>query len=59
MTKEHSQKMNVEVISITDKIYKKNKKAYKYAINMLKAELYQSVEALYHNLNSLQLNAAA
>lgn len=29
-------------------------KAYKYAMDMLKNECHQSVEALYHNLNSLQ-----
>ena len=31
-----------------------NKKAYKYAMDMTQKELKQGVEALYHNLNSLQ-----
>lgn len=45
--------MNITKISIEDNIYKKNKKAYEYALNMTKKETSQGVEALFHNLNSL------
>ena len=31
-----------------------DKKAYKYALEMTEREVYQAVEALYHNLNTLQ-----
>ena len=41
-------------MSIDDKKYKRIKKVYKYALDMLKKECHQSIEALYHNLNSLQ-----
>jgi len=34
--------------------YKEYPKAYNYALDMLEKECHQSVEALYHNLNSLQ-----
>ena len=34
--------------------YKKYEKAYKYAMDMTERECHQSVEAMYHNLNSLQ-----
>lgn len=34
--------------------FKKYPKAYKYAMEMTKRETYQAVEALYHNLNTLQ-----
>ena len=34
--------------------YAYSPKAHKYAIDMTKKEIHQSVEALYHNLNSLQ-----
>lgn len=45
---------NVIDRSIESDEYKKHKKAYKYAMDMLKKELNQSVEGLLHNLNSLQ-----
>lgn len=41
-------------ISIDNKLYTKNKKVYKYALELLQKEVYQSVEAMYHNLNTLQ-----
>lgn len=41
-------------ISITDNYYKKHKKAYRYAYDMTVKEIYQAVEAMYHNLNTLQ-----
>lgn len=34
--------------------YRKNEKVYRYAMNMTEKELNQAVEAMYHNLNSLQ-----
>lgn len=48
------EKEQVELISIEDhKIYDKEK-AYKYALDMTKKELNQSVEGMFHNLNTLQ-----
>ena len=46
-------KLNNE-LPIDDRKYKKIKKVYKYALDMLRKECHQGVEALYHNLNSLQ-----
>ena len=40
--------------SIDADIWKQEKKIYKYAIDMTEKELKQAVEAMYHNLNSLQ-----
>lgn len=40
-----------EDISIDDEYYKKNVRAYKYALYMLKKEIYQAVEGMFHNLN--------
>lgn len=51
--------MKPEEISINNKKYKKFEKAYKYALDMTQKEIYQSVEAMFHNLNSLQLKMAA
>ena len=34
--------------------YKQNPKAYDYAMKMTEREIYQAVEAMYHNLNTLQ-----
>ena len=45
---------NPENISIDDKRYKSNKKAYDYALDMTTKEVYQAVEGMYHNLNTLQ-----
>lgn len=42
-------------ISIEDSFYKNTyPKAYKYAIDMTTKEVYQAVEGMYHNLNTLQ-----
>lgn len=41
-------------ISIDDERYKSHKEAYQYGIEMTSKEIYQAVEALYHNLNTLQ-----
>lgn len=47
---------NIDVvdISIEDKIYKKYPSSYKYAMDMTIKEIEQSVEGMYHNLNTLQ-----
>jgi len=34
--------------------YEENKKVYQYAYDMTKKEIYQAVEGMYHNLNTLQ-----
>ena len=41
-------------LSIEDKVYKEYPEAYNYAISMTEREVYQAVEAMYHNLNTLQ-----
>nr|DAT84913.1 MAG TPA: anaerobic ribonucleoside triphosphate reductase [Caudoviricetes sp.] len=41
-------------ISIEDEIYKADKKVYNYAFDMTTKEVYQAVEGMYHNLNTLQ-----
>lgn len=51
--KEYSQHIPNDA-SIEDNEYKKQPKAYQYAMDMTEREVYQSVEAMYHNLNSLQ-----
>ena len=43
-----------ENLSIESDLYKKYEKVYKYAMDKITKEVYQSVEALYHNLNTLQ-----
>lgn len=40
--------------SIDDEQYKVDIKVYNYALAMTKKEVYQAVEGLYHNLNTLQ-----
>ena len=41
-------------LSIEDDRYKKFEKIYNYAMDMTEKELKQAVEAMYHNLNTLQ-----
>ena len=41
-------------LSIEDEKYKKYSKIYKYAMDMTIKEVYQAVEGMYHNLNTLQ-----
>lgn len=41
-------------LSIDDQYYKKDPEVYEYAMDMLENEVYQSIEAMYHNLNTLQ-----
>ena len=45
---------NDEALGIDNEIYKSNESVYKYAMKLTERELKQSVEALYHNLVSLQ-----
>lgn len=45
---------NVKFISIEDGRYKKNEKAYKYAMEMTLNEMSQAIEGFFHNMNSLQ-----
>ena len=40
--------------SIEDTVYKHYSKAYQYALDMTDREIYQGVEGMYHNLNTLQ-----
>ena len=47
-------KEKIEQTSINDKKVYTNKKARKYALEMVKKELNQAAEGLLHNLNSLQ-----
>lgn len=44
----------IEDTSIDDEIYSSNQDAYEYAMDMTTKELFQSVEGMYHNLNTLQ-----
>ena len=43
-----------ENMSIEDDFYKSFDNAYKYAIEQTEKEVYQAVEGMYHNLNTLQ-----
>ena len=43
-----------EDIFIKDEYYKNNEHAYNYAMHMLKKEIYQAMEGMFHNLNTLQ-----
>lgn len=40
--------------SIDNEGFKQHKEAYKYALDMTEKEVYQAVEGMYHNLNTLQ-----
>lgn len=53
LDKERLDKDHTE-ISIEDDIYKTYPQVYRYAMDMLVEEIQQSVEGMYHNLNSLQ-----
>ena len=50
---------DIQNVSIEDTRYKSFPNAYQYALDMTQKEIYQSVEAMFHNLNSLQLKLAA
>lgn len=43
-----------KAVSIENDFYKVYPKVYKYAMDMTIKEIYQSIEAMYHNLNTLQ-----
>lgn len=43
-----------DYLSINSNYWKDNPKAYQYAMDMTTKEVYQAVEGLYHNLNTLQ-----
>lgn len=45
---------NIENVQIDSEIYKKYKRAFKYALEMTEKESKQAVEGLFHNLNTLQ-----
>ena len=45
---------DVTTISITNDTYTCEPEVYRYALDMTKKEIYQAVEGLYHNLNTLQ-----
>lgn len=47
-------KETVVDVSVDDEYWKEFPKAYDYAMEMTCAETYQAVEAMYHNLNTLQ-----
>lgn len=49
----------MKLLSINDPFYDKHPKAKAYAMAMLKKEMRQSAEALYHNLNSLESRAGS
>lgn len=51
--KEYAEHIPVDA-SIEDEEYKLQPNAYKYAMDMTEKEVYQAVEGMYHNLNSLQ-----
>ena len=44
----------IDQVSINDEWYKDFPKAYEYAMDMTRKEIYQAVEGMYHNLNTLQ-----
>ena len=45
---------DIDLVSIYDKESYHWEKAYEYALAMTEREVYQAVEAMYHNLNTLQ-----
>lgn len=49
----------LSTLSINDPIYDEHPHAKEYAIKMLKREMRQSAEALYHNLNTLESRAGS
>ncbi len=48
------QNTKAEDVSIVDPMYCKSIKNWNYALSMTEREVYQAVEGLYHNLNTLQ-----
>ena len=43
-----------DILSIDSNKYQEYPKAYQYAMDMTEREIYQAVEGMYHNLNTLQ-----
>ena len=50
----YADSIDIENTAIDSEIYKANEKAYEYAVRQIKKDIHQAVEALYHNLNTLQ-----
>ena len=50
----NDKEIDITTISIEDKTYKSELEAYNYAMDMTRKEVYQAVEGMYHNLNTLQ-----
>lgn len=46
--------IDIKDISIDDMYYKNHEDVYQYALDMTRKEIYQAVEGMYHNLNTLQ-----
>lgn len=44
----------IDGYSINNEVFKYHKEAYKFALDMTEKEVYQAVEGMYHNLNTLQ-----
>lgn len=42
------------MLSVDDEYFKEDKDIYQYALTMTEREVYQAVEGMYHNLNTLQ-----
>ena len=47
-------KEKIKSMPLTDIFYSDHNEAYNYAMDMTRKEIHQAVEALYHNLNTLQ-----
>ena len=50
----YGQETNPKDVSIKDDVYRQFYLPYKYAMDMTEKEVHQSVEGMYHNLNTLQ-----
>ena len=53
-TMEIADKETIKNLSINDDFYTSDREVYDYALAMTKKEIYQAVEGMYHNLNTLQ-----
>ena len=51
---ENLEKDFIKNTSINDSFWTNDKEVHKYAMDMVEKEIYQAVEGLYHNLNTLQ-----
>lgn len=47
-------KEKIKAMPLTDIFYSDHNEAYNYAMDMTRKEIHQAVEAMYHNLNTLQ-----